>query len=62
MIEKGLHDYLVKLYGTWESIKVISDNQKTIALKVDCGDDEIITVTINRRKGNNGNYRVVTEA
>lgn len=60
-MEKALHDYLMKRYGGWESTEVIKDNGKSVLIKIDFGDDEIITVGINRRNGNNGNYRVYTE-
>lgn len=61
MIEKGLHDYLVKRYGSWESADVVKDDGKSITLKIDFGDEEVLTVVINRRDGYNGNYRVVME-
>lgn len=61
MIEKELHNYLMKRYGRWESIEVKSDNGKSITLKIDFGDDEIMTVGVNRRNGDKGNYRVFVE-
>ena len=61
MIENELHEYLVKRYGEWESIRILNDNGKTISLKIDFGDDEVMTVVINRRKGDNGHYRVAVE-
>lgn len=60
-MENELIKYLAKRYGTWESVNVIRDDGKTISLKIDFGDDEIMTVAIDRRNGYNGNYRVVTE-
>ncbi len=60
-MEKALHDYLMKRYGGWEAAEVTKDNGKTVWITVDFGDDEIVKVEINRRNGNNGNYRVVCE-
>ena len=61
-MEKALVDFLKKHYGNFESATVTKDTGKTVWVTVDFGDDEIIKVTINRRKGENGNYRIVTEA
>ena len=60
-IEKGLSDFLKKRYGSFQAAAVTADNGKTVWVTVDFGDDEIIKVVINRRKGDNGNYRVVSE-
>ena len=59
-MEKGLVDFLTKHYGTGEMV-VLNDNGKTVTLKIDFGDDEAMTVVVNRRNGVNGNYRVVLE-
>ena len=61
-MESGLVQFLKKRFGDWESVDVIRDNGKTIWLKVDFGDDEISNVCINRRNGDNGNYRIVSMA
>ena len=62
-LEKGLVKFIEKKYGMLpENVEVVEENEKEIFLTLDFGDDEIIKVWINRRKGENGNYRVVREA
>ena len=60
-IEKGLNDFLTKRYGSFEAAVVTEDNGKTVHVTVDFDDDETVKAVINRRKGYNGNYRVVCE-
>ena len=61
-LEKGLVKFIEKKYGMLpENVEVVEENEKEIFLTLDFGDDEIIKVWINRRKGENGNYRVVRE-
>jgi hypothetical protein len=60
-MEKELEKFIHEKHGVPGSMEVISDNGKTVMVKADYGDDEIITMTINRRKGNKGNYRIVVE-
>lgn len=61
-MENGLKNFLTKHYGSWENAVVKDDNGKTVLVKIDFGDDEILNVVINRRNGGNGNYRIVSES
>ena len=60
-MESGLKDFLTKHYGSWETVEIVKDNGKTVWAKIDFGDDEVMSVVINRRNGDNGNYRIVSE-
>lgn len=44
--------------GDFEEITLLSENEKDVCVELDFGDDEIETVTIRRRNGYNGNYRI----
>lgn len=42
----------------YEAVEVLMDTPKDVKLRLDYGDDEIVTITIRRRNGYNGNYRI----
>lgn len=56
---KAIEKFLAKhnLNG-YETIQLINETPKDITLFLNYGDDESGQVTIRRRKGDNGNYRL----
>ena len=53
--------YLEKKFGEGFEYTRYDDNGKYIDVEMDYGDDEVLTVLLSRRAGDNGSYRVVTQ-
>lgn len=65
LTEQALIDYLnQKNMGGWEKAWVTTDDGKCIRLLISYGDeedeDELTGVLIKRRKGDNGNFRIIS--
>lgn len=56
----GVKKYLDKKIGTGYEVTQYTDKGKTIFITIDFGDDEVFDLVINRRIGDNGNYRIVS--